>query len=78
MTLYSFPVHEAVKRNHPNQLRVLAKAGANLNEIDSETYAPIHYAAMKSNAAMVAELIRLGASPNRTAEFSKTALHIAC
>ena len=78
INLYSFPVHEAVKKNHPNQLRVLAKASVNLDEIDSDTYAPIHYAAMRSNAAMVSLLLKLGANPNRTAEFSLTALHIAC
>lgn len=56
---------------------ILVNAGANLNQVDSDGNAPIHYA-VKNNAVVLERLLQVGANPNTRNQDGQTVLHIYC
>ena len=59
-------------------LHVLLEAGANVNVLDAHQRTPLHFAAGRGHAKVVAALIKAGADVNRGDAVNRTPLHWAC
>lgn len=59
-------------------IRLLARAKANLNELDMNGNAPIHYAVQSRHAKVLKTLLNSGAFVDQRNRHGETALHIVC
>ena len=64
----------AARQGHKDIVKVLIKAGANVNELDGDGFALIHYLASTENKTMVELFIEVGATVNVKSNEGKTPL----
>lgn len=70
------PLHEAADTGNIEAARALARHEVALDATDKDRLRPLHIAAMRGDAAMVAELCALGADVNARARDGSTPLHL--
>jgi len=70
------PLHEAVRRELTDAVRILLDKGANPNVRDSRGDTPLHYALKSNSTFIVKQLLARGANPNMTDHSGKTPLEI--
>ena len=69
------PLHVAAFKSHENIVKALAKAGANMNALDGESYDIVTIAAVANDIAMMRLALTLGNSAkNMTSPYDGTAL----
>ena len=61
----STPLSVAAQKGHLEVVRVLVKAGANVNQVDPRGLAPLHHAAHKGRLGVLQFLIKAGADVNQ-------------
>lgn len=71
------PLMHAVRSNHPDTVRVLAKAGLSVDARDMYNYTPLMRAAERGYTDMTRVLIDLGADVNASTKAGTTALKLA-
>lgn len=70
-------MHLAVERNLPALIPALAEAGAELSEVDSVGWTPLHWAAAKDQLEMAKALVKAGADVHARTTRGGTILHEA-
>ncbi|XP_065197030.1 krev interaction trapped protein 1-like [Sycon ciliatum] len=73
-----FPLHCAAIDGHVSSILSLLQQGKDANQLDSDTWTPLHYACWNGQTAAAKALIETGsASPMKANENGATALHLA-
>ena len=70
------PICIAAARNHPQVIDILANAGADLNEGNSDGWSPLHVAIQRGAMDSCRKLLVLGTDPNSRDKHGMTPLHI--
>ncbi|KAJ1488595.1 ankyrin repeat-containing domain protein, partial [Baffinella frigidus] len=74
---YQPPLHAATRRGHDQVVRVLLRAGADVNLKDGGGSTPLHIAASHSRATVARVLLNFGACLDSTDNHSDTAHELA-
>ena len=69
------PLHVAAAEDHPDIVRALIAAGANVNALDAGGRTPLHRANTRGRPALVDQLIEAGVDVNHIANNGDNALH---
>ncbi|XP_043472692.1 putative ankyrin repeat protein RF_0381 isoform X2 [Leptopilina heterotoma] len=78
-SLFNFisPLHLAATFEHPRLVKLLLKAGADVNSKTDFRLTPLHFAAISAQPAVVKFLLKKGADPSITSQCSESPLKIA-
>jgi len=71
------PLHVIARRNDLKGIKLLIKAGADVNAIGDMGETPLHAALSQKNKEIIRALLQAGANPNIRSEFGETAMEKA-
>ena len=72
------PLHIAVRQGHLDCVKLLIRAGADVNSVNAGKHTPLHEAAYRGYDDIMLELLRQGADPHAASNQKRTPLHEAC
>ena len=72
------PLHTAVRHGNLDCVKLLIRAGADVNSINAGRHTPLHEAAYRGYDAIMLELLLRGADPHAASNQKRTPLHEAC
>ncbi|XP_078352768.1 uncharacterized protein LOC144637576 [Oculina patagonica] len=72
------PLHIAVRQGHLDCVKLLIRAGADVNSVNAGKHTPLHEAAYRGFDDIILELLLRGADPHAASNQKRTPLHEAC
>ena len=72
------PLHIAVRQGHLDCVKLLIRAGADVNSVNAGKHTPLHEAAYRGYDDITSELLLRGADPHAASNQKRTPLHEAC
>ncbi|XP_026470204.1 ankyrin-1-like [Ctenocephalides felis] len=71
------PMHYAAEQGHSDVIKLLVRAGINVDPIEVDVNTPLHIATSNNHTKAMLTLLEAGALPNKKSIDKNTALHIA-